>query len=891
MAQILNVNALTYIENGKDGSGWYIIPPSFDIENASENGIAVKIENGYLTHNTGDKYGLPYSTIDDIYLIYSSKVFSDERLLNPILASIDKTKITNGPVKILITNDHIIEDMTFNQNIPGADGQPVSTTLVINRDVGILNVTSSENNEDDEDGVYEITVFNVVITFQNTDGSTATWNIKQAESVHQHGDGPIYTNQNTNFRLGADGDFYNAREFIDAVKASAPYFDADSLLYTLDENVADFDFAQAVIARSSLDLTLINSYALEGAPDGFTISSAGILSYDGNGLDHETAPEGGYQFNVIATAPNGATTTGVITVQIGDVEEPVVITVQTQGEGASIDENTADSANANVENISISLRDPDQRFQVSDGDITIYDTDEDSASSAFEAVLSGDSSDGSATITLHKIDGATIDHETKSVYNLEIRVVNEDGTTSSEQVTVNVIDVHDVGPDFSAATEISVDEGSVFNFDASATGDVAGLTITYAIVSHDATSGSFNISNTGQVTYVATDNSGAFDLGPSEDGQSEYNLSISADDGTFTTTHNLKITVQSNNVAPVLTAVETTGDVTENVSIAVNTGALFTIADANADDVADSFTFDISEGGQPSTRFEIQYNTDTSQYEIVKKDGVIFDYEDTSSYALSVKAIDRAGAESNAVDFTIDIEDVSEDLVLENQTIILNRGDETITVSSEHLNGIKSGGVEAEYEVVILPTAGSTFFLNGVALAVRDSFTQGDIDAGSLTLNVSDPRAPVSSILTLQDTIGQAVFNVAIEVRTLDDTLTGDEGDNILSGGQGDDRLAGRGGADKFVLGDEDDGTDIVTDFSSQEGDRVLIQRDEALDGTYTDVTSLLNALGLTLSHDEDRTNDGVDDTIIMKGTAELMILQDIGEFDLNISNFEIEVI
>ena len=55
-------------------------------------------------------------------------------------------------------------------------------------------------------------------------------------------------------------------------------------------------------------------------------------------------------------------------------------------------------------------------------------------------------------------------------------------------------------------------------------------------------------------------------------------------------------------------------------------------------------------------------------------------------------------------------------------------------------------------------------------------------------------------------------------------------------------------------------------------------------------INDLLEALGLTLETDEDRNNDGQNNTIIMSGTSELMILQNL-EFELSLSNFEVEVI
>ena len=48
MAQILDVNSLIYLENGKNGSGWYIIPAGLDIKDPEANGEFVEIAGDKL---------------------------------------------------------------------------------------------------------------------------------------------------------------------------------------------------------------------------------------------------------------------------------------------------------------------------------------------------------------------------------------------------------------------------------------------------------------------------------------------------------------------------------------------------------------------------------------------------------------------------------------------------------------------------------------------------------------------------------------------------------------------------------------------------------------------------------------------------------------------------
>ena len=313
MAQILDVNSLIYIENGNNGTGWYIIPAGNDIESPLENGIFVEVINSRLTYTDG----LPVSGILDIYLIYTPEVVAVQRLLSPILTAIDTTQNSEGPVKILLTNDVTYSDYEFPTDQSDGSAQPLSKIFILNRDVPITSIDHSEHEQNTDH--YSMSVFNVAITFQNRDGTIATWTINQAEAIHSSGENPAQTTHHSQFKIGTDGPILTAREFIAAYQEAAPYFDVDSYIFTIDENQEDVDFTQAVTASNALNLDVLSEYKLEGAPQEFSISSAGIISFDGDGLDHETAPEEGYGFKVVATAPNGLTATANVTVFVGDV--------------------------------------------------------------------------------------------------------------------------------------------------------------------------------------------------------------------------------------------------------------------------------------------------------------------------------------------------------------------------------------------------------------------------------------------------------------------------------------------------------------------------------------------------------------------------------------------
>ncbi|ALN72223.1 family 16 glycosylhydrolase [Aureimonas sp. AU20] len=77
---------------------------------------------------------------------------------------------------------------------------------------------------------------------------------------------------------------------------------------------------------------------------------------------------------------------------------------------------------------------------------------------------------------------------------------------------------------------------------------------------------------------------------------------------------------------------------------------------------------------------------------------------------------------------------------------------------------------------------------------------------------------------------GQSVENLTLMGKAnstaigneLNNLVTGNEGNNTLNGGGGNDVLVGKGGADLFVVA-RGQGSDVIADFSSTEGDRIRL--------------------------------------------------------------------
>ena len=87
-----------------------------------------------------------------------------------------------------------------------------------------------------------------------------------------------------------------------------------------------------------------------------------------------------------------------------------------------------------------------------------------------------------------------------------------------------------------------------------------------------------------------------------------------------------------------------------------------------------------------------------------------------------------------------------------------------------------------------------------------------------------------ASFVVFGDNFTQSVTNVGTtDGETLTGTIENDiifagEGDDTINGTSGEDRLSGGNGADVFIFS-RDDGSSIITDFSTMDGDQVDVSK------------------------------------------------------------------
>ena len=905
MAQIFEVNTLIYIEDGSSNDGWYIIPAGLDIDDPVTNGDFVEISGGRFVYSDGSQ--VP-STLG-IYFLYRPEFVERSGFIPPIVEAIDRTQNSNGPVKILLTNNHKFEDYEFSANTTDSNGQRVSLLYVLEDDVPIKSISGEYNTLPDGTSVE----YNLSITFQNQDGTTAIWTVRQAELVTPDPNDPdsSITTHYVKFQLGLDGDELIASELDANYGGPAPYFDADIYNLSIGENLQNHNFGLEIKAFNSDDLAPIANYSLEGAPAGFSISDAGIISYNGDGFDYEAAPVNGYVFSVIATAPNGKTATSTISLAVSDNNEQVVLNVDEIGEdGAIIEDNLPDADNANVQNVKITLIDPEQAYQVTQDDITIFDLDSGEISSLFEAVLTGDSSLGTATIRLHKIDGQTVDNDVGSNYNLEIRVIGENNETITKPIDVLVVD-----PEQMSVKDIIVNRGDSEVL-LSPKDETSDNTATYEII---AASSAYALARNGEDLSVgrsftqANIDDGLISIkviDPSAPIQSSFILH----DLTLQRNVRLSIDVRQLDDSPTSSGADVIDISAETSPITISTGH-------GADTITTGAGDDYIEAGKGIDVIHLDNDEDSPS-----ADSIFYTIGTLSSGTITA----RDGAD------TIHNFELGEDrLILRGRDDTL--GDDETTASL--LQALDDGGVRitaltdqdnGNYVITGLvfnfrhdgyEGHGHKLTLNfNTAMSLLDFFSvAGTVDNGVITdYNIDFSSLHFLDVTKLAGILGDSLSyqSYVVDKTEASGTVYGTDlsdelllgtsvldayafgGNDIIEisdfitdvdGGGGNDTLTGGEGADKFVLGTIDDGTDIVTDFNLE--DSILVQVNAPLAEAPADLNALLTALGLTLSDGTDHTGNNVSDTAIMQGQSILMILEGVNIVDLDQDYFEVEVI
>ena len=231
-------------------------------------------------------------------------------------------------------------------------------------------------------------------------------------------------------------------------------------------------------------------------------------------------------------------------------------------------------------------------------------------------------------------DGASLDYEANSQFEIQLSGTTSDGNSFSKYITIKVIDVNEA-PTFNLssawvkdnATGASVGSVTIDNLD-------QFDTYTYSISGTDAQF--FEIDDEGKLKFkdnVTTNFSN----------KESYQVTISVTDASGTNvSENVLIEVNS---AP--TDLGLTNNNIDESQRGIEIGSL-EVTDPNTND---SYTYELS--GEDAGMFEV-----TSDGTLKLKDGVYADYEVKSTLNVTIKVIDQGGL-SVEKDFTVDVNDLA----------------------------------------------------------------------------------------------------------------------------------------------------------------------------------------------------------------------------------------
>ena len=516
---------------------------------------------------------------------------------------------------------------------------------------------------------------------------------------------------------------------------------------------------------------------------GFSVSETFQLTYkthddDGNETGH-------YEANIVVTVTGKDDPIDGISF-VNPVDETAAI---------SIDENSSTGALV----AKINIDDPDTMVDDSNGNgdlpglaitaTTYVDENGDTQS------LTGDSPFGFDDDGNIVVAGA-LDYETISQYTLTITATDENGTpmTTEDGTAITTTAVINVGDVNDAPTlSVSYATGSAGTINENIGTDVAGITFTADDVDAGDSVTYAIKGGTGENIFTIDEDTGAISLasGQSLDYEttSSYTLNIAVSDkaGIESNPVSVTINVQDVNDAPTLSAPHASGTIDENVDAGTTvTGITFTADDVDA---GDSVTYAIK-GGTGENIFTIDADDGT----ISLASGQSLDYEATNSYTLNIAVNDKAGAESNPVSVTINVQDandaptlsadsalgtIDENVVAETPVtgIIFDRDDEdagdSVTYAIKGGTGEDIFTIDADDGTISLASGQSLDYeaTNSYTLdvVVRDEHGAESAEAATVTIEIGNKLEINNNVpyddISMNENDAHANFTISVETR------------------------------------------------------------------------------------------------------------------------------
>ena len=495
-----------------------------------------------------------------------------DNVYNIVVTATDGPNRTNQPVAITVTNvndnapvftspatANVEENQTaaYTAVATDADGDSLRYSLsgtdaalfTINETTGEVSFNEAPDVEDPDDANGD-NVYDIVVTA--SDNTSGTPDTNQAVAI-------TVTNVNDNAPV------FNS-------PATATVEENQTAAYTAVATDADGDSLRYSLSGTDAALFTINE-------------TTGEVSFsEAPDAENPDDANGDNVYDITVTASDGTTA--------NDINQAVAITVTGVNDNAPVFTSPATASVAESETLAYTALATD-----ADGDALTY-----SLSGTDAALFTIDPATGVVSFNNPPDFEAPSDANGDNVYEIIVTASdNTGGTTDMNQaVTITVTDVNEgganVAPVFSSPTSVSVAENQTSAYTAAAT-DADGDSLTYSLSGTDAALFTIDPA-TGVVSF---NNPPDFEAPGSATDDNDYNIIVTASDGTSDTERAVTITVtDANDNAPAFTSPDS-ASVAENQTLAYTARA----ADADAGDVV---SYSLS-GGADAALFTIDANT------------------------------------------------------------------------------------------------------------------------------------------------------------------------------------------------------------------------------------------------------------------------------------------
>ena len=538
--------------------------------------------------------------------------------------------------------------------------------------------------------------------------------------------------------------------------------DTDGGSNTITEDASAGAATGIVASASDADATDNVSYSVDDAR--FEIDASGNVTVaSGASFDAET--EGSIDLTVTATSVDGSTSSETFSINVSDVDEHDVSAVTDSD--AAADTVAEDAAVGATVGVTASASDADATDGVS------YSLSDDAG-----GLFAIDADTGVVTVA------GALDAETAASHDITILATSDDGSTSSETVTINVSDVDE----FDVGAVVDTDGGSnTIAEDASAgaaTGIVASASDADATdgVSYSVDDARFEIDASGNVTVAS---GASFDA--ETEGAIDLTVTATSDDGsTSSETFSINVSdVDEHDVSAVTDSDAAADTVAEDASVGATVGVTASASDADATDGV-SYSLSDDAGGL----FAI--DADTGVVTVASS----LDAETAASHDITILATSDDGSMSSET-VTINVSDVDEFDV--GAVVDTDGGSNTITedASAGAATGIVASASDADatdnvsYSVddarFEIDASGNVTVASGASF---DAETEGSIDltvtatsvdgstsSETFSINVSDVDEHDVSAVTDSDAAADTVAEDAAVGATVGVTASASDAD------------------------------------------------------------------------------------------------------------------